>query len=176
MRFANDKVNLETKHICHPRWQLSWHCDNYLILCLTKQTRKSHEVCQPFVILCWYHLKNLGLHNKTKDISWKPCINVVWTQGKPFKFYKSIRQNQKNLTFKEVFMCNLSFMSFDIFFWINHNIKHKFELYWLVKRFVKWQLLENKVVENPNMPKKFVIRYHNFTSDLFNFKKACKNF
>jgi hypothetical protein len=116
MRFANDEVNLETKHICYQRWQLSWHCDNYLILCLTKPTRKSHEVCQPVVILCWYHLENLGLHNKTKDIIQKPCINVVWTQGEPFKFYKSIRQNQENLTFKEVFIYNLSFMSFDILF------------------------------------------------------------
>jgi hypothetical protein len=111
MRFANDEANIETKHICYGRWQLSWHCDNYLILCLTKQTRKS-QVCQPIVILCWYHLENLGLHNKTKDINRKPCINVVWTQGKPFKFYKSIIQNQGNLTFKKVFMCNLSFMSF----------------------------------------------------------------
>jgi hypothetical protein len=67
--------------------------------------------------------------------------------------------------------CHLIF-----YFWINHNIKHKFELYWLIIKFVKWQLLENKVVENPKMPKKLSLGINNFIIDLFNFKKACKAF
>jgi hypothetical protein len=36
--------------------------------------------------------------------------------------------------------------------------------------------LENKVIENPKMPKTLSLGINNFTIDLFNFKKACKAF
>jgi hypothetical protein len=59
------------------------------------------------------------------------------------------------------------------YFWINHNIKHKFELHWLIIKFVKWQVLENKVVENPKMPKKKLwLGINNVTINLLDFKKA----
>jgi hypothetical protein len=34
--------------------------------------------------------------------------------------------------------------------------------------------LENKVVENPKMPKRLSLGINDFTIDLFNFKKALK--